>query len=311
MSTLHLLPVATWGQRNLPEPNLEARPSGFYSLSRDGDSGTARLSRGRVLVRPCVSIRCREMGTAELGAVTGIDDPLRFYSLPRDGDSGTKRALASIRGGLEFLFAVARWGQRNAYMVMGDDDLPRMFLFAVARGGQRNAAGGRTTDDLLVVFLFAVARWGQRNLPTWTVGRRWLRFYSLSRDGDSGTPGRDPHRQDRVPVSIRCREMGTAEQVARRVQARGGSCFYALSRDGDSGTPAFFLHTTTQRQSGVSIRCREMGTAELGLGRTDGLTKRFYSLSRDGDSGTPQDLSGSSTFRVMGWGGHAAIRAAL
>ena len=86
------------------------------------------------------------MGTAELGAVTGIDDPLRFYSLPRDGDSGTKRALASIRGGLEFLFAVARWGQRNAYMVMGDDGIVR--FYSLSRDGD---SGTRRRTRLDVV----------------------------------------------------------------------------------------------------------------------------------------------------------------
>ena len=63
----------------------------------------------------------------------------------------------------KFLFAVARWGQRNE-----------------RHQGQRDLHGER--------FLFAVARWGQRN---WRV-----QTSSSSRRG---------------PVSIRCREMGTAE----------------------------------------------------------------------------------------------------
>ena len=68
--------------------NLSVKSS-FYSLSRDGDSGT--LGRHvRVTSDAQVSIRCREMGTAE---PVGIDvdwSPM-----------------------WPFLFAVARWGQRN------------------------------------------------------------------------------------------------------------------------------------------------------------------------------------------------------
>ena len=58
-------------------------------------------------------------------------------------------------------------------------------------------------------------------------------FYSLSRDGDSGT-GQSYCITQLVVVSIRCREMGTAERP----------------EDG-MGSPI-----------SVSIRCREMGTAE-------------------------------------------------
>ena len=136
-----------------------------------------------------------------------------------------------------FLFAVARWGQRNA--VFGRvDAAPVQFLFAVARWGQRNML----RDDLhrSVVgpkFLFAVARWGQRNLDA------ILQQAATRR------------------VSIRCREMGTAGTfvsisaqgvctpflfaVARWGQRNAQEPvavvevrFYSLSRDGDSGTSA-------------------------------------------------------------------------
>ena len=68
---------------------LPSSPSGFYSLSRDGDSGTHWYTLDAGKTAPRVSIRCREMGTAE-----------RW-----DGDA--------VWVGEEFLFAVARWGQRN------------------------------------------------------------------------------------------------------------------------------------------------------------------------------------------------------
>ena len=86
----------------------------------------------------------------------------------------------------------------------------------------------------VTLFLFAVARWGQRNPAATT----------------TTTPD---------PVSIRCREMGTAERARQASPAEGL----------------------------VSIRCREMGTAELRVRcaeRAD--VESFYSLSRDGDSGT-------------------------
>ena len=81
-------------------------------------------------------------------------------------------------------------------------------------------------------FLFAVARWGQRNDAG---GVTWLTTYQ---------------------VSIRCREMGTAERPSSFLAAG----FYSLSRDGDSGTG--------------------LATAP------DVWLSGFYSLSRDGDSGT-------------------------
>ena len=40
--------------------------SRFYSLSRDGDGGTPTLTDAGKKALTVVSIRCREMGTAEL-----------------------------------------------------------------------------------------------------------------------------------------------------------------------------------------------------------------------------------------------------
>ena len=181
-----------------------------YSLSRDGDSGTPRdgldVADGRV------SIRCREMGTAEHVERhrVGSRHP-GFYSLSRDGDSGT-RGLDHRRASRgKFLFAVARWGQRNPWASATAEVVTAVFLFAVARWGQRNTEAigdrfctsvsircremgtaepneGHLFADGATTFLFAVARWGQRN----TVNDNRFSFeissfYSLSRDGDSGT----------------------------------------------------------------------------------------------------------------------------
>ena len=62
----------------------------------------------------------------------------------------------------------------------------RAFLFAVARWGQRNPT--MNADITPAKFLFAVARWGQRNAQCVAFVRHMVKsFYSLSRDGDSGT----------------------------------------------------------------------------------------------------------------------------
>ena len=143
-----------------PEPGEWRVLPGFYSLSRDGDSGTPRdgldVADGRV------SIRCREMGTAEPREIEAemTPDQSGFYSLSRDGDSGTgqvcqhprrhvsircrEMGTAEHRPGRderpvhEFLFAVARWGQRNDLRIESDTVADQAFLFAVARWGQRN-----------------------------------------------------------------------------------------------------------------------------------------------------------------------------
>ena len=50
-------------------------------------------------------------------------------------------------------------------VIMYVDGVQVEFLFAVARWGQRNAGAGHVAAPHVGVFLFAVARWGQRN-PT-------------------------------------------------------------------------------------------------------------------------------------------------
>jgi len=154
-----LFAVARWGQRNTGPAAMSARCTSFYSLSRDGDSGTTcGSSRTRSLIR-------------------------RFYSLSRDGDSGTAAAIALLVGFIAvFLFAVARWGQRNGL-------------------GLGLGAG------LGLGFLFAVARWGQRN-------RADLRKWGLD------------------PVSIRCREMGTAELRCLAISSKNGTFLFAVARWG-------------------------------------------------------------------------------
>ena len=159
------------------------------------------------------SIRCREMGTAEpaFGSWTKGVEVMFLFAVARWGQRNSSPSAAASPGGRSvsircremgtaelqqlrlvchrlnrFLFAVARWGQRNQPTLFRVVPQPSRFLFAVARWGQRNPS------RLLVGphrhrFLFAVARWGQRN-----TGRRDGRglnmsFYSLSRDGDSGT----------------------------------------------------------------------------------------------------------------------------
>ena len=137
----------------------------FYSLSRDGDSGTEVF--GYLQQEWDVSIRCREMGTAEQD---------------NDNDARHRHHQVSIR-----------------CREMGTAEPTVTVIMYV--------------DGVQVEFLFAVARWGQRNHTAGTTKPSTTsRFYSLSRDGDSGT----------APTGQR--------------QRAGSTRFYSLSRDGDSGT---------------------------------------------------------------------------
>ena len=108
-------------------------------------------------------------------------------SLSRDGDNGTSDLFNRWREACSFLFAVAKGGQRNTKEKIATA-IELAFLFAVARWGQRNLTFVEMQPDY--TFLFTVARWGQRNPGSGTV-KAWpdQGFYSLSRDGDSGTPG--------------------------------------------------------------------------------------------------------------------------
>ena len=86
------------------------------------------------------------------------------------------------------------------------DLISTLHLLAVARGGQRNLADCALKPATLAeALLFAVARWGQRNCSyqvrrpkrNLIVSRHpaTLGFYSLSRDGDSGTMPRLPRQR--------------------------------------------------------------------------------------------------------------------
>ena len=314
-----------------------------------------------------VSIRCREMGTAERSPSRPGGRRGRAVSIRCREMGTTEPTRNGLSGSMvlsPFLFAVARWGQRN-HAAMADDATPVVFLFAVARWGQRNAPACTSREGNGVsircremgtaerppatstarqhcrAFLFAVARWGQRN---------WHVLHVRS----------DPRR-----VSIRCREMGTAEPAPRGARARcAGRFLFAVARWGqrnlhDRGCVgirrAWFLFAVARwgqrnrhraeghdRGHWVSIRCREMGTAEPMLSQAStllishvsircremgtaerspspsscsSLASRFYSLSRDGDSGTPTRTSPvrstrpvSIRCREMGTGNRTARR---
>ncbi len=205
------------------------------------------------------------MGTAEhMAPCRRLDRS--FYSLSRDGDSGNASALR-VRGDVVFLFAVARWGQRNGARVE-----PRTARFySLSRDGDSGTSATRPRCSRMNKFLFAVARWGQRNdnadqgNPDASVSIRCREMGTAERS-NLRPPVIRAHRS----VSIRCREMGTAEQdlAATHVNAWALVGFYSLSRDGDSGT---------------------------GTGAPSGRRglRSFYSLSRDGDSGTAGDTPGS------------------
>ena len=208
-----LFAVPRWGQRNFSAKGSPSPMRRFYSLSRDGDSGTDcathKVTQARTVT---VSIRCREMGTAE-------PEPDYHHGL----------------GDTQFLFAVARWGQRNP-KTNPAGNVTWLFLFAVARWGQRNTLASYV-DTGEVTFLFAVARWGQRNFGV-PYGRLtgYTSFYSLSRDGDSGTSSSTP-RPARSQCFYSLSRDGDSGTAGRAVMIPGATRFYSLSRDGDSGTP--------------------------------------------------------------------------
>ena len=185
-----LFAVARWGQRNGRPVRDRHHLCGFYSLSRDGDSGTLALLR-RVCQLEVFLFAVARWGqrnrTRISRALRGADP--RFYSLSRDGDSGTRSLCTSMVSRWTFLFAVARWGQRNT---LDGNWLHRCHhhgFYSLSRDGD-SGTRARRVGALLCrrAFLFAVARWGQRN---------WPRLSASSRSC----------------VSIRCREMGTAEPV--------------------------------------------------------------------------------------------------
>jgi len=128
-----------------PRRSHPPRMECFYSLSRDGDSGTRAVILTAELA--AVSIRCREMGTAER-----VLQPRRarldsgFYSLSRDGDSGTRRSRAGrVAGPAGFLFAVARWGQRNTARWLGCGRRPS--FYSLSRDGDSGTTRDRGRDD--------------------------------------------------------------------------------------------------------------------------------------------------------------------
>ena len=108
------------------------------------------------------------------------------------------------------------------------------------------------------------------------------RFYSLSRDGDSGTRSTQ-YRATWHRVSIRCREMGTAEPQQFTMQTSCIVCFYSLSREGDSGTHLVDLVEGDELLFYSLSRDGDSGTSPPA---SPVRRMCFYSLSRDGDSGT-------------------------
>ena len=112
-----------------------------------------------------------------------------------------------------FLFAVARWGQRNGHPQQALQDSTAVRFYSLSRDGDSGTGTYCTCEATLAAFLFAVARWGQRNPhPVEHEHAAPGGFYSPSRDGDSGT------------------------YTTAGAWGYVGHGFYSLSRDGDSGT---------------------------------------------------------------------------
>ena len=235
---------------------------------------------------------------------------------------------------LKFLFAVARWGQRNSATVRAWGSAT-VFLFAGARWGQRNSFSPQLHLDrqvsircremgtaehvvlmmmatVVVAFLFAVARWGQRNTQTMIATAikraflfavaRWGQRNSIMNLGD-----RELFAQFLFAVARWGRRNCRCDRHGGVLDRR----FYSLSRDGDSGTRA--EGSGGVWGSDVSIRCREMGTAEL-RGQDSGCTggsEFLFAVARWGQrNSTPTTLVSSNRpvsirCREMGTAEHA------
>ena len=137
--------------------------------------------------RSDVSIRCREMGTAEPWGPS-FSPPVPVSIRCREmGTAEPVIAHTPCQPLAKFLFAVARWGQRNRtrWTVKSGRDSS---FYSLSRDGDSGTPTGLTGEVRMTsdMFLFAVARWGQRN-------KHSQQFQDAKRD----------------EVSIRCREMGT------------------------------------------------------------------------------------------------------
>ena len=212
--------------------------------------------------RSDVSIRCREMGTAEPWGPS-FSPPVPVSIRCREmGTAEPVIAHTPCQPLAKFLFAVARWGQRNRtrWTVKSGRDSS---FYSLSRDGDSGKPTGLTGEVRMTsdMFLFAVARWGQRN-------KHSQQFQDAKRDEVSircremGTAEPVPRERDPAAsrVSIRCREMGTAELLHPHTPPTWQTGFYSLSRDGDSGT--VIIAVVAIVAATVSIRCREMGRAE-------------------------------------------------
>ena len=138
---------------------------GFYSLSRDGYSGTRS---GRSRRSPlAVSIRCLAMGTAERAhrpqGEMGRRVSIRCLAM----GTAEQRSTSSGRRSAEFLFAVSRWVQRNSGITAGTHDPS---FYSLSRDGYSGTTFSPYRTPRLT-FLFAVSRWVQRNHSSSSPGR--------------------------------------------------------------------------------------------------------------------------------------------
>ena len=197
------------------------------------------------------------MGTAEHMMPCGsVAQRSGFYSLSRDGDSGTWVCRPFAEPPV-FLFAVARWGQRN-WRTLSRPSCTRRF-YSLSRDGDSGTVrvGRRHGCDSGFYSLSRDGDSGMLRQPL-VDGCPRCRFYSLSRDGDSGT-SRTVKVTANQGVSIRCREMGTAELSFMPATP---SLTYVSIRCREMGTAEQVQQLGHADDEQVSIRCREMGTAE-------------------------------------------------
>ena len=141
--------------------------------------GTAEPPRQRGMpqrLTRLVSIRCREMGTAEptWDAIAGVN-----------------------RGG--FLFAVARWGQRNAELAPVQGWVAVVSIRCREMGTAEPPVKASAPRGVSAVSIRCREMGTAERRDLRPPARRVHRFYSLSRDGDSGTR---PRRKQTMKTTL-------------------------------------------------------------------------------------------------------------
>ena len=139
-------------------------PVGFYSLSRDGDSGTTRGSCLASTTPPGFYSLSRDGDSGTLSSLASSSARC-FYSLSRDGDSGTTFVVLGVLLLAAGFYSLSRDGDSGTRRERLTGTWARVSIRCREMGTAEHVGNVRPDlkDEFRCPFLFAVARWGQRN----------------------------------------------------------------------------------------------------------------------------------------------------